>query len=339
MIRGRLHCQGFTNGDSQKELTFNGSFLSHNILPFFGYDDRRELKSNQYRPQYGLQKLASRLPDTTDQLASRQLFASTQANTINYTFTISTSAGQMVVAPGLLQKEWQSGRRQYFRFVNQAPALFDFSILSARYAVKRKRVDIAGQPVDIEVYYHPGHSWNTDHFITSAKEALAYLDTVLGRYPYTVLRIAERSYYDEALYAYGNVITLPENHGWTADIRRQEDLDYLHYSTTRLIAEQYMKQANISRTQGYPVITRSIPGYLAIQELNHFYGEAALQKRLGKNHDTYLKGRAKEENTEPVLMQSDEEADYVSEQKGSYALYQLSRLAGAQRVNGRSPLF
>jgi len=332
-VKGRMRYQGFTDGDPQKELTFNGSFLSHNIIPYFGYDERRELQSNQYRPQYGLMKLDSRLPDTSDMAASRQIFASTQANRIQYTLTISTSAGQSVVAPGLLQKEWQSDGRHYFRFINEGPALFDFSILSARYAIQKEHTAIDGKPITIEVYYHPGHPYNAASFIRSAEEALHYLSTVLGTYPYSTIRIAERPHYDESLAASGNMIVLPENHGWTADIRKQEDLDYLRYITTRLIAEQYMRQANISRTQGYPLITRSIPGYLALQQLQHFYGTPSLQKRLDKNYDSYLKGRAKEENTEPALLRSDEQADYVSELKGSDVLYQLSRLAGSAVVN------
>lgn len=332
-VTGSLQYKGFTNDDPQKELTFNGSFLSHNIMPYFGYDQRRELKSNQYRPQYGLIKMNSRLPDTSDIIASRQLFASTQANRISYTLTVSTSADQSIVAPGLLQKRWQADGRNYFRFISETPSLFDFSILSARYAVKKEQVKVAGKDINIEVYYHPGHPFNITSFINSAKEALQFLDTVLGAYPYSTLRIAERPHYDESLVAYGNVMVLPENHGWTADIRKQEDLDYLRYITTRLIAEQYMRQANISRTQGYPVITNAIPGYLALEQLQHFYGAASLQKRLEKNYDIYLKGRAKEENAEPALLQSDDHAEYISEQKGSYALYRLSQLAKAEVVD------
>jgi ABC-type transport system involved in multi-copper enzyme maturation permease subunit len=170
-VTGSLQYQGFTNDDPQKELTFNGSFLSHDLIPFFGYDDRRELKSNQNRVQYGLPKLVSRLPDTADASAARQFFASTQANRISYTFTVSTSTDQTIVAPGMLEKDWRSGGRHYSRFSNEKPALFDFFILSARYAVKKQRVDISGKPVDIEVYYHPGHNRNIEHLIASAKEA------------------------------------------------------------------------------------------------------------------------------------------------------------------------
>ena len=332
-ITGILQYTGFTDDDPQKELTFNGSFLSNNIIPFFGFDDRRELKSNKYRVENRITKLVSRLPDTTDKTASQQLFTSTQAKRISYIFTIGTSADQTIVAPGKLEKEWQSNNRHYYRFVNDIPILFDFHILSARYSIKKQLVNINGKAVTIEVYYHPEHNRNINHVITSTKEALTYLDTTLGAYPYATLRIAERPHYEEELYAYGNVIVLPENHGWIADIRRQEDLDYLRYVTTKLIAEQYMRQANISRTLGYPVITRSIPAYLALQQLQHFYGEASLHKRLAKNYDIYLKGRAKEENAEPILLQCDEQTNYLSEYKGGYVLYHLSQIAGLKPVN------
>ena len=338
-VAGSLQYKGFTNDDPQKELCFNGSFLSRNFIPFFGYDDRRELKENQYRIEYGLAKLASRLPDTTDNTAGRQIFASTQAGRIHFTLTVSASAGQNIVAPGKLQKEWRSGNRHYYRFNSEQTALFDFSVLSAAYAITKQPVNIAGKTIDVEIYYHPAHYRNVAHFIASAKEALTYLSDLLGDYPYPSLRIAERPHYDEELYTYENIIVLPENHGWIADIRKQEDLDYLRYVTTRKIAEQYMRQSNISRTQGYPVITHSIPAYLALQQQRQLYGPAPLQKRLEKNYDIYLKGRAKEENAEPALLQSDEQSDYVSEQKGGYALYKLSRIAGAKTVNNAIRIF
>ncbi len=333
-VEGSMKYEGFTNDDPQKELTFNGSFLPLDIIPFMGYDERRELKENRYREIYGLPKLAARLPDTTDPFASRRLFASAQANRISYTFNISTQADQRIVAPGILQKEWTENGRNHFRFVSELPGVFDFHILSARYAVKEATVNTGGNVKKISLYYHPGHPYNAEHFMASAKEALLFLESILGPYPYQQVCIAERPRYDEDLFAYENVMVLPENHGWIADIRRQEDLDYLRYITAKLMAEQYMRRSDISRTQGYPVITKSIPGYLALLQLAHFYGEASLKDHLIKNHEDYLKGRGSEKNEEPVLIKVDDEADYVSEKKGAYILYRLAQMAGAEKVNG-----
>ncbi|MDQ1087161.1 hypothetical protein [Siphonobacter sp. SORGH_AS_1065] len=330
---GTLQHTGYTNGDPQPELTFNGSFLPSGILPYFGYDPGRELKGNQYRPDYGLAKLTHRLPAPTDQRASQQLFASTQALRPDYTLTISTTDDQRIVAPGKLEKEWQQQGRRYYRFRSEQPTTFAFHLLSARYAVKKATDRIAGKPVAIELYYHPGHPYNTSHLLTTARQALDTLSRWLGPYPYTTLRIAERPRYDEELFAEDNVLVLPENHGWIADVRSPSDLDYLHFVVTRLIAQQFMQQANVSRTQGYPFITRSIPYYLALCQLEQTHGSEAVQHHLTKSRDQYLKGRAKETNEEPSLLQCDEEADYVFNEKGGAALYELSKTVGKPRLN------
>jgi ABC-type transport system involved in multi-copper enzyme maturation permease subunit len=339
IVEGKMGYSGFTNGDPQKELTFNGSFLSHNFLPYFGYDDRRELKLNQYRGDYSLKKLASRLPAGDDRVAGKQLYASTQSNRISYVLNITTTGSQRIVAPGVLEKEWVATGRRHYRFRSERPAAFDFHILSAEYNLNTKIVNIGGKQVKIEIYSHPGHPYNIANLISSTQEALSFLHGVLGEYPYRTIRIAERPRYDQELFAYENIVVLPENHGWIADIRKKEDLDYLRYITAKLVAKQYMRQANISRTQGYPVITESIPGYLALTQLEKFYGRESLKGHLQKSHDNYLKGRAKEANREPTLLNSDEEATYVSEEKGSTSLYTLSKTIGQESLNHSISLF
>ena len=139
--------------------------------------------------------------------------------------------------------------------------------------------------------------------------------------------------YDEELVAENNVLVLPENHGWIADVHSASDLDYLHFIITRLIAQQFMQQANVSRTQGYPLITRSIPYYLALCQLEQLHGSEAVQQHLTKSHNQYLKGRAKEPNEETSLLRCDDEADYVFNEKGGAALYELSKTVGRARLN------
>lgn len=332
-IKGHLQYEGFTNGDPQRDLTFNGSYLSDRIVPFIGYDEDRELKSNQYRTQYGLEKLKARIAPVTDTIAARRHFTSTQAGALQYAFTIGTSAEQVVVAPGRLEKSWQEGDRAYYRYVSEGVGRYDFHVLSAAYAIRRDTVQVGVHPVVIEVYHHPEHGYNIQALTRVAREALGTLDSLLGAYPYSTLRIAERPHYAEDLDAFGNVIVLPENHGWIADIHRQEDLDYLRFITTKLIAEQYMAQANISRTAGYPLLTHAVPAYLALQQLRRYHGEAALQRHLDKDRDNYLKGRAAEVNEEPALIYADAEAAYVYNEKGGAELYRLSREMGSGKMD------
>lgn len=332
-IAGRLQYQGFTNGDPQKELTFNGSFLSDNIIPYFGYDDRRELKENQYRGTYGLTKLKEYIAPVSDTNAAEQLFASTQADKVNYTLCVSTSRSQHIAAPGILKKQWAAGNRDYYLFESASPDMYDLKILSANYKETVEIYPGHGNILHTEVYYYPGHAYNVEAFIKSSKDALDFLNGILGAYPYSTLRIVERPHYDEKLTASGNMIILPENHGWIADIRKREDMDYLHFITTKLIAEQYFRQLNISRTQGYSFITESIPGYLALVEMEKIYGKDAVDKKLEKDNDNYLKARAKETNNEPSLLQASEDADYVSDIKGPMVLYKIGQLVGEDNLN------
>lgn len=339
LIEGTLAHEGYTNDDPQKELTYNGSFLPDHIVPYFGYDEERELKTNSDRREAGLVPLPRRLAVSPDSLAAHSSFASTQAAKLSWDMRISTTGDQDIVAPGRCVNTWQENGRRHYRFVSEKPDVFDFHILSATYTVVKEHVVVGGRGVDVEVYHHPGHSYNAAHMMESAKEALTFLAGKLGPYPYATLRIAERPRYDEDLFAYGNVAVLPENHGWIGDIRRKEDLDYLRYITADLIAQQYMRQSNLARIAGYPLITRSIPGYLAYLQLRQFYGDGSLAGRLKKSRDHYLKGRASEPNIEPSLLQVDDEATYVSEQKGSYVLYRLGSIIGHEGVESAISAF
>ncbi|WPQ60117.1 hypothetical protein SIO70_17380 [Chitinophaga sancti] len=355
LVSGHQQYAGFTNSDPQAGLTFNGSFITEKVIPHIGYDKDRELIANNYREQLGLAKMVSRIPPVTDTFAAKQRFASTQGDDIRYVFNISTAENQTIVAPGILEKQWTEKGRNHYRFVSEGIAVYDFRILSAAYAMEkdtvrvqqmdpgslqthpvsqqRDTVKVSGHPVVIEVYYHPGHSYNIRSLLAVAHEALGTLDTILGPYPYTTLRIAEKPHYNEEAYAAGNIMVLPENHGWIADIRRQDDLDYLRFITTKLIAEQYMQQGNISHTAGYPVLTHSVPGYLALLQLAKYNGKASLQRHLEKDRDNYLKGRAADHNEEPSLLDADEEAAYVYDEKGGAVLYQLSEVLGQDVMN------
>lgn len=319
---------GFTNGDPQEDLTFNGSFLSESILPFFGYDDRRELTENKYREGYGLQKMVSALPAIGDPQATGILHSSTQAQQITFNCVVSTDSSQTVIMPGVLEKKWKEDGRNFFRFSSGQPVPFRFKLLSARYASKTKLVNLEGRSVSLEVLYHPEHSYNTDAWLSSAAEALKFLHRHLGVYPYDRLVIAERPRYDEELYSLTNLMVLPENHGWIADIRREEDLDYLRYITTRLIAEQYLQKGNFSRVQGSPFLTKSIPGFLALTQLERFYGKASVDNFLKKNHDKYLQGRAAADKKEPALLRCDESENYVYDHKGIAVLYETGQKIG-----------
>ena len=54
------------------------------------------------------------------------------------TTTVSTAPDQIAMAPGYLEREWTENGRRYFRYVMDKPILGFYSLLSARYSVKRR---------------------------------------------------------------------------------------------------------------------------------------------------------------------------------------------------------
>ncbi|WP_166924871.1 ABC transporter permease/M1 family aminopeptidase [Flavobacterium poyangense] len=324
-VKAEKHYSGFTNSEPQADIAFNGSFISEDFLPFIGgYDNRRELADNKYRKDYKLKPIVSSLPKTPADKEKNFSFASTQSNGFTFDCTISTPDTQQAVMPGLLVKEWKENGKKYYQFRSEKAIPFQWNILLAAYASKKQQVQVNGKNIDIEVYYHPGHPYNVTAWIESAKEALVFLNKQLGEYPYSKLIIAERPRYDEDLHISGNLITLPENHGWIADIRRNEDRDYLRYITTSLIGQQYFNNGNFSRVQGFPLLTNSIPSYLALVQMDQLYGKTSVSQFLKKNHDKYLAGRAVSGIKEQPILYCDINQEYIYNYKGIEVLYQTS---------------
>jgi aminopeptidase N len=85
-----------------------------------------------------------------------------------FEIVLSTSADQIAVAPGVLQKEWRQEGRRYFHYKAEKPILPNFCFISARYAVARDR----WKDVALEIYYDPKHPFNIDAMMATAKRAL-----------------------------------------------------------------------------------------------------------------------------------------------------------------------
>jgi|GEM_PF-572795 len=318
----------------QTDLVYNGTFLSTDILPFFGYNDDRELKENKHRLENGLTEIKGRLADPDAPLAITSLYLGSQSDRLAYRITVGTEDDQTVVTSGRLVKQWKEGARNYFTYESERPGLYNFHIASARYALKKIQWSnpAGGDPVDIEVYYHPAHHWNIDFFLKSAQDILAYGSQTFGEYPYSVLRIIEKPIYGAEANAFDNVIAIPENHGWAADNSRSKDIDYVQFLASRLISQQWFMHSGVQEAKGYPLITTALSGYVALAMFEDKYGPELTKGHLKKRTENYIKGRGKEANIEPVLLETDE-SGYVAEDKGGMALFALSRFMGKERLN------
>ena len=128
---------------------------------------------------------------------------------------MSTSADQIALAPGYLQREWTENGRRYFHYKMDRPMLPFFCYLSARWEVKRG--EWRGLP--IEVYYDPQHAYNVDRMIQASQKSLDYFTANFSPYQHRQVRILEFPRYAQFAQSFANTIPFSESSGFIADQR------------------------------------------------------------------------------------------------------------------------
>ena len=130
---------GFTNSKSTTRVVENGTFVENrDIMPTLGYDPGLELTDNNKRRKHGLPPVRAvaeirqaRDPTPPSQFGVR--------NRTAFHTTVSTSADQIAVAPGYLERDRTDGGRRYFEYAMDAPIWPFVAFQSARYAVANDR--------------------------------------------------------------------------------------------------------------------------------------------------------------------------------------------------------
>src|SRR5262249_30695725 len=124
--------KGFVNGRSNTKIVYNGTFFdSDDYFPHLGYTRGFQLQDKNKRKKYGLPPV-ERMPDLDNAKGRNNIFFTHEADWINFETTVSTSADQIAIAPGYLQKEWTQNGRRYFHYKMDSPILDFWSYLSAR---------------------------------------------------------------------------------------------------------------------------------------------------------------------------------------------------------------
>ena len=127
----------------------NGTFF-HNLtyFPRIGYSPRAELTDPNDRRRLELPPIR-RMPSIDDAAACDHHYLTSESDWIDFETVVSTSADQIALAPGYLQREWTEGGRRYFHYKMDAPILGLVAWLSADWEVATDRWN----DVAIEVPY------------------------------------------------------------------------------------------------------------------------------------------------------------------------------------------
>ncbi len=119
---------GFLANGAMTKIVENGTFFNNSeYFPHFGYWRERQLEDPNERRKRGLEPVV-RFPKLEDESARKNTYISHEADWVTFETTVSTSADQIAIAPGYLQKEWTEGGRRYFHYKMDAPILDFWSL-------------------------------------------------------------------------------------------------------------------------------------------------------------------------------------------------------------------
>jgi ABC-2 type transport system permease protein len=316
--------EGFVVANPDNELVTNGTYLdTTGVMPIPGYDSSRRIIDSALRRTYGLPP-APRTPKLGDPAYADRIGYGVDSRT-EFEVVLSTSADQIAVAPGVLQKEWRQEGRRYFHYKAEEPILPNLSFISARYAVARDR----WKDVALEIYYDPKHPFNIAAMMETAKRGLDYYSTEFAPYQYSYFRILEYPRYRTAAKFHSGTVPYSEAIGFVNDLREWENVDYglLH----ELAHMWWGERITGAPMQGRWMLTENMADYSTLM-LFREYESPVFANRIARGMlDGYLNGRSQENEAELPLM-------YIENQgylrgKGPLALYALQDIIGKDKVH------
>ncbi|MDW8158453.1 MAG: M1 family aminopeptidase [Bacteroidia bacterium] len=325
-----LEYPGFTDSyQLTTKIVENGTFFNNfDFLPAIGYDSDAEISDKDKRKKYGLPP-KPRMKPLQDKEARKNTYLCSYADWINFEATVSTSADQIAIAPGYLVKEWQEGDRKYFHYKMDRPILYFFSIVSAKYAIRRDK----WKDVNIEIYYHPGHEYNLDKMIKSIKNSLEYYTHYFSPYQHKQVRILEFPRYATFAQSFPNTIPYSEGLGFIARLRDPNDIDYVYFVTAHEVAHQWWAHQVIgANVQGATLLSETMAEYSALMVMQREYGKEHMHRFLQYELDDYLQGRTVEREKE-LPLKFVEDQQYIHYNKGSLIMYALQDYIGEDSLN------
>ena len=321
---------GFKDRGNRVDLAYNGTFFNTGNLPHLGYDRQGELVEDNQRAKYDLAP-RERYPDLNDPVGLQNNLIASDSDWVTFDATVTTSPDQIAIAPGVLDREWTEGGRRAFHYRMDAPILGFFSVLSARYAVKRD----SWNGVALEIFYQPGHEFDLDDMMEGMKGTLAYDSENFGPYQFKQARIVEFPRYASYAQAFAGTIPFSEGVGFIArvDQKSPDDIHYPLYITAHEISHQWWAHQVIGgRVQGVSFLDETLAQYSALMVMKHRFGDRHMRRFLRYELDAYLQGRSLEKKKE-LPLERVEDQPYIHYRKGSLVMYELQDAIGEANVN------
>jgi ABC-type transport system involved in multi-copper enzyme maturation permease subunit len=313
--------RGFSNNGIDPAVVANGTYFSNlSWLPAIGYQANREISSAADRRAHGLGPRPE-IPSLYGTDAPRQR---PDAARISVDAVIGTVPDEIAVGPGILRREWTEGGRRYFHYVTDAPIGNEYSVFSARYAVRQDRWN----DVAIQIFHHPRHTENLERMIRSVQASLNYYTQQFGPYPYRHIRIVEYPGRARGMHADANTVTYQEGYS-LLDPNPDRDVDLPYYVVAHEVAHQWWgTQVAPAFVEGAGLLVESLATYSAMRVVEETLGPEQLRRFLRFARLEYEIPRSR---AQPPLLRATD--SFLIYRKGPMALYALSEYIGKQQVH------
>ena len=326
--------RGFRDGNELPELAYNGTFFDSDYVPYIGYNTGIELDDPRRRREEHLPALEEMAHRGDPAHALNNVFFRGESDWVTYHTVVSTSADQIAVAPGYLQREWQEKDRRYFEYSMGSTHILDFfSYISARYQSRKEMYHGPNGDVALEVYYDPAHTYDVDDMLASSRAGLDYYQETFSPYQFKQYRIFEFPRYRTFAQSFPNTIPYSEGIGFISRVIKPTDIDFTYFVTAHELGHQWWAHQLVGAdAEGSNMMSESLAEYSALQVMAHKYGRDLMHRFLRHELDGYLRGRAGEVRHEPPLALVQRE-QYVWYQKGGQILYTLADYIGEDKLN------
>jgi aminopeptidase N len=257
-------------------------------------------------------------------------YLTNNADWVNVETVISTSPGQIAIAPGSLEREWTEDGRSHFQYKLDHYSLNFYSFMSADYVVERREWN----GVKIEVYYLEQQPWNVPKMLSAVQKSFEYYTANFGPYPHKEARIIEFPRVAAFAQAFPGSMPYSESIGFIANLEHPDDIDMVTYVVAHEMGHQWWAhQVAGAQMEGATSTSETLAQYSALMVMEKEYGRDTMRKFMEYEMDNYLRSRGRELLKERPLLRVEANQGYIHYRKGSVVMYYLREMIGEDAVN------
>lgn len=312
-------------------IVSNGTYMQSRILPTLGIRDAF-IKSEEDRAHYGLEEYKERDLTPGDTSLTNYTFRDNASiGMIDYECELSTDESQSAITMGILLSQSIKDGRRHYHYKSKEPIVSSISWLSGVY----EKVISQNQYQALEMYRHPWHDQNDEHYFNGMSTSLDYCSQWFGPLTFDTMKIVAFPV-TQGTYATvnGNVIPYSESY-FHCDVHdhNNERFNMPFYVSAHEIAHCWWgHKVDPANIKGGRMISEGMAEYLAMKSIQKKYGDQKLHEFRKKYHGVYLEERG-HRSDETALIFAGLDMDYLNYRKTALSLISISDYIGEERLN------